>query len=103
MMNTNKFYPVIFVANSGEKVRKIVNSKAPYDSEVQAIQHAYEAGYPAQYVEAGYTYFDGSKWVSQTGEDYEEGRMDDPDFTTRQQLCHNEANYRLDCEARGFY
>lgn len=103
MMNTNKYYPVIYVCNSGEKVRKIVNSKAPYNTPVEAIQHAYEANYPANHVEAGYTFFDGSKWVAETGESYEEGRMDDPDFMTRPQMCHNEANYRLDCESRGFY
>ncbi|QDH49207.1 hypothetical protein PHYNN_21 [Pantoea phage Phynn] len=99
MMNVEKYYPVLFVSNGFGDVRKIINTKAPYDNASAAIDHAYHADYPARYVEAGYAFWSGSKWVAETQEMYEEGKMDDPDFITRQEMCHREADYRLQMEA----
>lgn len=102
MMNVNCYYPVLFVWN-GAGVKKVVNSKAPYATIGEALDHAYYSNYPAEHKEPGYAYWNGSKWVAETAESYEEGRIDDPDFRTRQDMCHAAANYRLDCEARGFF
>lgn len=106
MMNVNCYYPVLFVWNGFDKVKKVVNSKAPYATIGEALDHAYYSDYPANQntnIEPGYAYWNGLKWVAQTAEAYEESRMDDPDFMTRQDMCHAEANHRLDCESRGFY
>lgn len=102
MMNIEMFYPVLFVSNGAEKAKKIINTKAPYSNAAAAIDHAYHADYPARYVEAGYAFWNGSKWVAETQEMYEEGRMDDPDFVSRQEQCHREANLRLDNYEYGF-
>lgn len=99
MMNTNKYYPVLFVSNGPGEVKKIINTKAPYSNAAAAIDHAYHAEYPARYVEAGYAFFNGTKWVAETQEVYEEGQMDDPDFVSRQEQCHREANLRLEQES----
>lgn len=99
MMNTDKYYPVLFVSNGPDDVKKIINTKAPYSNAAAAIDHAYHADYPAKYVEAGYAFHNGSKWVAETQEEYEEGRMDDPDFVSRQEQCHREANLRLEQES----
>ena len=103
MMNVNCYYPVLFVWSGFDKVKKVVNSKAPYATIGEALDHAYYSDYPAENKEPGYAYWNGSKWVAETAEAYEESRMDDPDFRTRQDMCHAEANRRLDNEACGFY
>lgn len=102
-MKKNAYYPVLYVWNSGEKVKKVVNSTAPYYSIAEALNHAYYTDYRGgEHIEPGYAYWNGDKWVSQTAEDYEESRYDDPDFRTRQDVCHHEANMRLENEARGW-
>lgn len=100
-MMKNAYYPVLFVWADG-KVKKVVNSNAPYYTVGEALRHAHEANYPVP-AEPGYAYWNGSKWVAESWDNYEEARMEDPDFVTRQMEAHMIADRRLDNEARGFY
>ena len=101
-MMKNAYYPVLFVWVDG-KVKKVVNPNAPYYTVGEALRHAAEANYPVP-AEPGYARWNGSKWVADTWDNYEEAKMEcDPDYVSRQMEAHMIADRRLDNEARGFY
>lgn len=107
-LEKGKFYPVLFVSNhvNGRwEHKKVVNSKAPYDTVEKALEHAYYADCPvaADHFESGYAGWSGSRWVATTAECYYEGQMDNEDFRHPQDELHRLADMRLDNEARGFY
>lgn len=100
-MDKNSYYPVLFVYKD-KTVKKIVNSQAPFKTIGDAIQYAYEADFNTDF-EAGYAFWNGESWQSVTSESYEEMMSDNPDYVSRQDLLHMEANRRLDMEARGIW
>lgn len=100
-LDTNYFYPVLFVSENGD-VKKIINSQAPYSNIRDAINHAYMADYPASYVEAGYAGWSGKRWIATPAEVYYEAQMqENEEFDHPQNALHAAADRRLEMEAMG--